>query len=105
VQVFSLAESLGGVESLTNHPYTMTHASVPADRRAAWGITDGLVRLSIGRGGREDLIEDLDAALKGPGAERRRAGRRPRPGTRRPVPQATEGAAGPGGWHQRPRPP
>lgn len=64
LRVFSLAESLGGVESLANHPATMTHASVPADRRAALGITDGLVRLSIGVEDVEDLLEDLDAALK-----------------------------------------
>ena len=47
-RIFSLAESLGGVESLISHPATMTHASVPAERRAELGITDGLIRLSCG---------------------------------------------------------
>jgi cystathionine beta-lyase/cystathionine gamma-synthase len=67
LRVFSLAESLGGVESLANHPATMTHASVPADRRDALGITDGLVRLSIGVEDCEDLMEDLDQALTAAG--------------------------------------
>ncbi|MFN9204692.1 MAG: trans-sulfuration enzyme family protein [Gemmatimonas sp.] len=65
VQVFSLAESLGGVESLTNHPYTMTHGSVPADVKNAMGLTDGMVRLSCGIEDAEDLIEDLERALVG----------------------------------------
>jgi cystathionine beta-lyase/cystathionine gamma-synthase len=64
LRVFSLAESLGGVESLANHPATMTHASVPADRRARLGITDGLVRLSIGIEDEADLLEDVNQALK-----------------------------------------
>jgi cystathionine gamma-lyase len=65
VRVFSLAESLGGVESLTNHPYTMTHGSVPADVKDAMGLTDGMVRLSCGIEDVEDLIEDLEQALVG----------------------------------------
>jgi cystathionine beta-lyase/cystathionine gamma-synthase len=65
VRVFSLAESLGGVESLISHPASMTHASVPEDRRTQLGITDGLVRLSCGVEDAEDLIADLDQALKG----------------------------------------
>ncbi|MGH7483790.1 MAG: trans-sulfuration enzyme family protein [Longimicrobiales bacterium] len=64
VRVFSLAESLGGVESLIGHPAMMTHAAVPAERRDAMGITDGLVRLSVGIEDVEDLIEDLDLALR-----------------------------------------
>ena len=64
LKVFSLAESLGGVESLANHPATMTHASVPPDRRAALGITDGLIRLSVGVEDAGDLLEDLDRAFK-----------------------------------------
>ncbi len=65
VKVFSLAESLGGVESLISHPASMTHGSVPADRRAALGITDGLIRLSCGVEDVGDLIADLDAAFDG----------------------------------------
>ena len=65
VRVFSLAESLGGVESLTNHPFTMTHGSVPAEVKQAMGLTDGMVRLSCGVEDVEDLIEDLDGALVG----------------------------------------
>ena len=65
VRVFSLAESLGGVESLTNHPFTMTHGSVPADVKQAMGLTDGMVRLSCGIEDVEDLIEDLEGALVG----------------------------------------
>jgi cystathionine gamma-lyase len=61
--LFSLAESLGGVESLINHPAVMTHASVPADKRAALGITDDLVRLSVGVEDVDDLVADLDSAL------------------------------------------
>jgi len=63
VEVFALAESLGGVESLIEHPAIMTHASVPADKRAALGISDGLVRLSVGVENEADLIADLDQAL------------------------------------------
>ena len=63
VRLMALAESLGGVESLISHPATMTHASVPADRRAAIGITDGLVRISAGLEDLDDLKEDLTQAL------------------------------------------
>jgi len=62
-EVFSLAESLGGVESLINHPAIMTHASVPEEIRARLGISDTLIRLSVGVEHVEDLIEDLDFAL------------------------------------------
>ncbi|MCP4245965.1 MAG: cystathionine gamma-synthase [bacterium] len=62
-QVFSLAESLGGVESLVNHPAIMTHASIPKDIRESRGITDGLVRLSVGIEDVGDLIDDLESAL------------------------------------------
>ncbi|MBL0338712.1 MAG: PLP-dependent transferase [Rhodospirillaceae bacterium] len=64
-QIFALAESLGGVESLIEHPAIMTHASIPAPRRAELGITDGLVRLSVGIENVEDLINDLKQALQG----------------------------------------
>lgn len=63
VGIFALAESLGGVESLIEHPAIMTHASVPPDQRAKLGISDGLVRLSVGIENVEDLIADLDQAL------------------------------------------
>jgi cystathionine gamma-lyase/cystathionine beta-lyase/cystathionine gamma-lyase/homocysteine desulfhydrase len=63
VRLHALAESLGGVETLISHPATMTHASVPADRRAALGITDGLVRISAGIEDIDDLKEDLAQAL------------------------------------------
>jgi len=63
VQIFTLAESLGGVESLVEHPAIMTHASIPAEQRAALGISDGLVRLSVGVEDCGDLIEDLEQAL------------------------------------------
>lgn len=63
VRLCSLAESLGGVETLISHPATMTHASVPAEERARIGITDGLVRISVGIEDSEDLIRDLDQAL------------------------------------------
>ena len=62
-RVFALAESLGGVESLVDHPAIMTHASVPAEERAALGINDQLIRLSVGIEGLDDLIADLDQAL------------------------------------------
>jgi cystathionine beta-lyase/cystathionine gamma-synthase len=64
VKLHALAESLGGVESLISHPATMTHASVPPDRRAAIGITDGLVRISAGIEDIDDLKEDLTQALE-----------------------------------------
>jgi cystathionine beta-lyase/cystathionine gamma-synthase len=63
VKLFTLAESLGGVESLISHPASMTHASVPFETRQALGITDGLVRISVGIEDIEDLIYDLDQAL------------------------------------------
>lgn len=62
-RVFTLAESLGGVESLIEHPAIMTHASVPKEQREALGISDGLIRLSVGIESVEDLIADLDAAF------------------------------------------
>ena len=64
VRLMSLAESLGGVETLISHPATMTHASVPVERRNALGITDGLVRISVGVEDLEDLKEDLSQALE-----------------------------------------
>ena len=63
LKLFTLAESLGGVESLANHPALMTHASIPEDKRTAVGITDDLVRLSVGVEDIEDLLEDLKNAL------------------------------------------
>ncbi|HSN96876.1 MAG TPA: cystathionine gamma-synthase [Candidatus Nanopelagicales bacterium] len=63
LQIFACAESLGGVESLAEHPAIMTHASVPAEARAALGIADGLVRLSIGVEAEADLWADLERAL------------------------------------------
>ena len=62
-RLFALAESLGGVESLVNHPAIMTHGSVPRERREALGISDTLIRLSVGIEDCDDLIEDLDRAL------------------------------------------
>jgi hypothetical protein len=62
-RLFALAESLGGVESLIEHPAIMTHASVPADVRAALGIGDSLVRLSVGIEDVDDLTADLEQAL------------------------------------------
>ncbi|MGV8941720.1 MAG: PLP-dependent transferase, partial [Lysobacter sp.] len=62
-KLFALAESLGGVESLVNHPAIMTHASVPAERRAALGITDNLVRLSVGVEESIDLRRELEGLL------------------------------------------
>ncbi len=62
-RLMSLAESLGGVETLISHPAVMTHASVPPDRRAAIGITDGMIRISVGIEDVDDLREDLDQAL------------------------------------------
>ena len=64
VRVFALAESLGGVESLISQPAGMTHASVPADRRAALGLSDGLVRLSCGVEDVEDLLADLERGFE-----------------------------------------
>ncbi|WP_428407882.1 cystathionine gamma-synthase [Hyphococcus sp.] len=65
VELFTLAESLGGVESLIEHPGIMTHASIPPERRKEMGLDDSLVRLSIGVEDVEDLRADLDQALKG----------------------------------------
>ncbi|RPD50159.1 cystathionine gamma-synthase [Hymenobacter sediminis] len=62
-QLFSLAESLGGVESLSGHPATMTHASIPAEERRKAGLSDSLIRLSVGIEDAEDLIEDLKQAI------------------------------------------
>ncbi|MFQ5925493.1 MAG: trans-sulfuration enzyme family protein [Dehalococcoidia bacterium] len=64
VNIFSLAESLGGLDSLVEHPATMSHASMPEDFRREVGITDGLIRLSVGLESIEDLIEDLEQALE-----------------------------------------
>jgi cystathionine beta-lyase/cystathionine gamma-synthase len=64
VRLMALAESLGGVETLISHPASMTHASVPAERRAAIGLTDGLVRISAGIEDPQDLIDDIDQALR-----------------------------------------
>ena len=62
-KIFSLAESLGGVESLIEHPALMTHASLPTETRDKIGITDGLIRLSVGIESVEDLIDDIHQAL------------------------------------------
>jgi cystathionine gamma-lyase len=62
--LFALAESLGGVESLINHPALMTHASVPTEKRKALGVGDSLVRLSVGVEDLRDLIDDLKTALE-----------------------------------------
>ena len=62
-RLFTLAESLGGVESLISHPATMTHASVPPEERNRIGVTDGLVRLSVGIEDVEDLEDDLRQSL------------------------------------------
>ena len=64
LRLFTLAESLGGVESLAEHPAIMTHASIPPEARARLGITDGLIRLSVGVEDAADLIADLDQALR-----------------------------------------
>jgi len=63
VQICSLAESLGGVETLISHPATMTHAALGEKGRRAIGITDGMVRISVGIEDVEDILEDLDQAL------------------------------------------
>ena len=62
-RIFALAESLGGVESLINHPASMTHASIPREERLKIGLTDSLIRLSVGIEDAEDLIEDLNQAI------------------------------------------
>jgi len=63
-ELFALAESLGGVESLINHPALMTHASVPEEKREKLGVTNSLVRLSVGIEDVRDLIDDLKFALE-----------------------------------------
>ena len=63
LELVSLAESLGGVESLVCHPATMTHASIPADIRKKVGITDGLIRLSVGIESIEDILADIEQAI------------------------------------------
>jgi cystathionine beta-lyase len=63
MKIFTLAESLGGVESLSGHPASMTHASIPKDQREANGISDGLIRLSVGIEDIRDLKADIEAAL------------------------------------------
>ena len=62
-QLFALAESLGGVESLIGHPATMTHASIPREEREKSGVVDSLIRLSVGIEDADDLISDLDKAM------------------------------------------
>ena len=62
-KLFSLAESLGGVESLMSHPASMTHASIPREERIKNGLSDGLIRLSVGIEDGEDLVEDLRVAI------------------------------------------
>jgi len=62
-KIFSLAESLGGVESLINHPATMTHASIPREERIKNGLSDSLIRLSVGIEDVDDLIDDLAQAI------------------------------------------
>jgi cystathionine beta-lyase/cystathionine gamma-synthase len=64
-KIFTLAESLGGVESLVCHPVSMTHASVPVEMRQKIGLTDGLIRLSVGIEDRDDLLADLEQAIQG----------------------------------------
>jgi cystathionine beta-lyase len=64
LKIFTLAESLGGVESLSGHPASMTHASIPREEREKTGVSDSLIRLSVGVESERDLIEDLEAALK-----------------------------------------
>ena len=63
-RLFSLAESLGGVESLIGHPASMTHASIPAEERAKRGLAESLIRLSVGVEDADDLIEDLKQAMR-----------------------------------------
>ncbi len=63
LKIFALAESLGGVESLIGHPATMTHAAIPKEEREKSGVTDSLIRLSVGIEDAEDLLADLKQAL------------------------------------------
>jgi cystathionine gamma-lyase len=65
LRVFTVAESLGGVESLIEHPASMTHASVPRERRLKLGISDNLIRVSVGIEDVEDLVQDLNRGFKG----------------------------------------
>ncbi|MEK9137719.1 MAG: PLP-dependent aspartate aminotransferase family protein, partial [Bacteroidota bacterium] len=65
VRLCALAESLGGVETIITHPATMTHAAIPPERRQRIGVTDGLVRISVGIEDVEDIISDIDSALNG----------------------------------------
>jgi cystathionine beta-lyase/cystathionine gamma-synthase len=64
LRIFACAESLGGVESLAEHPAIMTHASVPAENRKALGIVDGLIRLSVGLEAEADLWADLESGFR-----------------------------------------
>jgi cystathionine beta-lyase/cystathionine gamma-synthase len=64
LKLFTLAESLGGVESLVCHPVSMTHGSIPKEQRDRLGVTEGLVRLSCGIEDVDDLLEDLESALR-----------------------------------------
>ena len=64
LELFALAESLGGIESLVDHPASMTHASIPRPEREKVGILDGLVRLSVGIEHVDDLVADLDRGLR-----------------------------------------
>jgi cystathionine gamma-lyase len=63
LKIFTLAESLGGVESLSGHPASMTHASIPKEEREKTGIVDSLIRLSVGIEDKDDLIDDLRQAI------------------------------------------
>jgi cystathionine beta-lyase/cystathionine gamma-synthase len=67
VRLCALAESLGGVESIITHPASMTHAAVPPEERKRIGVTDGMVRISVGLEDADDIIRDLDAALHAAG--------------------------------------
>ena len=69
-KIIALAESLGGVESLVCHPASMTHASIPKDIREKVGITDGLIRLSVGIEDKDDLVEDIEQALEASKSDR-----------------------------------
>ena len=64
LKVFTVAESLGGVESLIEHPHSMTHASIPRERRERLGVSENLIRASVGIEDVEDLVKDLDGGLK-----------------------------------------
>jgi cystathionine beta-lyase/cystathionine gamma-synthase len=92
LRVFSLAESLGGVESLCCHPASMTHGSIPAEERERRGVTETLLRLSVGIEGVDDLIADLDHALAA-------TGRSAKNGARRSI--STRDTAGSGGSRAR----